>query len=93
MVFVVIGILVVCLIIIISCIHIVPQANAYVIERLGMYHATWKTGMHIKVPFIDNIAKKINLMEQVHLCSLRSERESESLKVNTFFTFEKKKKR
>ena len=49
----------------ISCIHIIPQANAYVIERLGMYHATWKTGMHIKFPFIDKVAKRINLMEQV----------------------------
>ncbi len=56
---------VVFLIVLISCVHIVPQANAYVIERLGMYHATWKTGMHIKFPFIDRIAKRINLMEQV----------------------------
>lgn len=56
---------VVFLIILISCVHIVSQANAYVIERLGMYHATWKTGMHIKIPFVDRIAKRINLMEQV----------------------------
>ena len=63
--YVIIGMLVVCLIIIISCINIVPQANAYIVERLGMYHATWKTGMHIKIPFIDNIAKRVTLMEQV----------------------------
>ena len=61
----IIGIIVVFLVVLISCIHIVPQANAYVVERLGMYHATWKTGMHIKVPFIDKISRRINLMEQV----------------------------
>ena len=49
----------------ISCIKIVPQANAYVVERLGAYHATWSTGMHFKVPFIDRIAKKVTLKEQV----------------------------
>ena len=65
MIIAIIGIIVVCLVVIIACINIVPQANAYVVERLGMYHATWKTGMHIKVPFIDKIARKINLMEQV----------------------------
>ena len=47
----------------ISCIKIVPQANAYVVERLGAYHATWSTGMHFKVPFIDRIAKKVSLKE------------------------------
>ena len=52
-------------VIVISCIKIVPQANAYVIERLGTYHATWTTGPHFKAPFIDRIAKKISLMEQV----------------------------
>ena len=60
-----IGVIVVFLIVLICSINIVPQANSYVIERLGMYHATWKTGMHIRIPFIDKIAKKINLMEQV----------------------------
>ena len=61
----IIGIIVVFLVVLISCINIVPQANAYIVERLGMYHATWKTGMHIKVPFIDKISRRINLMEQV----------------------------
>ena len=56
---------VVAFITIISNIHIVPQAKAYVIERLGAYHATWGTGLHFKIPFIDRIAKKINKMEQV----------------------------
>ena len=49
----------------IANIQIVPQAHAYVVERLGAYHATWSTGLHIKVPFIDKISKKISLMEQV----------------------------
>ena len=53
------------LIIIMSNVHIVPQAKAYVIERLGAYHTTWGTGLHFKIPFIDRIAKKINKMEQV----------------------------
>ena len=56
---------VVLLILVISNIHIVPQARAYVIERLGGYHATWKTGPHMTVPFFDRVAKKVNLMEQV----------------------------
>ena len=52
-------------VIVVSCIKIVPQANAYVIERLGAYYATWTTGLHFKLPFIDRIAKRISLMEQV----------------------------
>lgn len=56
---------VVVILICISCIKIVPQAHAYVIERLGVYCATWKTGLHFKLPFIDKIAKKVVLMEQV----------------------------
>ncbi|MBR7161461.1 MAG: SPFH/Band 7/PHB domain protein [Clostridia bacterium] len=52
-------------ILIISCIHIVPQARAYVIERFGAYYTTWTTGIHFKLPFIDRIAKRISLMEQV----------------------------
>ena len=53
------------LIIVISNIHVVPQSKAFVIERLGAYHETWKTGLHVKMPFVDRIAKRINLMEQV----------------------------
>ncbi|MBQ8408389.1 MAG: SPFH/Band 7/PHB domain protein [Clostridia bacterium] len=60
-----IGIAVVVVLLIISNIHVVPQARAYVIERLGAYHTTWGTGLHFKLPFIDKIAKKINKMEQV----------------------------
>lgn len=48
-----------------SLIKIVPQANAYVIERLGSYYETWNTGVHIKIPFIDRIANKVTLKEIV----------------------------
>ena len=53
------------LILIVRNIKIVPQAHAYVIERLGAYHATWETGLHLKVPFVDRISKKVSLKEQV----------------------------
>ncbi len=63
---IILGIIVlVLLIIIIRNIKIVPQAHAYVIERLGAYKTTWNTGLHLKVPFIDKIAKKVSLKEQV----------------------------
>ena len=48
-----------------SCVRIIPQAQAYVIERLGAYNGTWSVGMHFKVPFIDRVAKKVLLKEQV----------------------------
>ncbi len=48
-----------------SCIKIVPQAHAYIVERLGGYLATWSVGVHVKVPFIDRVAKKLTLKEQV----------------------------
>ncbi len=50
---------------VIANIKIVPQAHAYIIERLGGYSETWNVGLHIKIPFIDRIAKKVNLKEQV----------------------------
>ena len=53
------------IIVIVKNIKIVPQAHAYVIERLGTYQTTWKTGLHLKVPFVDRIAKKLSLKEQV----------------------------
>lgn len=56
---------VIILLIVITSIHVVPQANAYVIERVGAYYKTWHTGFHMKVPFIDRISNKISLMEQV----------------------------
>ncbi len=51
--------------IIISNIKIVPQANAFVIERFGVYYTTWHTGIHMKIPFMDRIARKVSLKEQV----------------------------
>ena len=53
------------LVMIISNIKIVPQAHAYIIERLGGFYATWSVGVHVKVPFIDRISKKVNLKEHV----------------------------
>ncbi len=60
-----IAVLVIVIITIISNIKIVPQARAYVVERLGAYKATWSTGLHVKIPFIERIAKQVSLKEQV----------------------------
>ncbi len=51
--------------IIVSCINIVPQQNAYVIERLGRYKATWDAGLHFKLPLVDRIVRRVLLKEQV----------------------------
>ena len=48
-----------------SCIRVVPQAYAIVLERLGAYQATWGTGVHFKLPFVERVARKVNLKEQV----------------------------
>lgn len=48
-----------------SCVRIVPQAHAYVVERLGAYQGTWSVGFHIKLPFFDKIARRVDLKEQV----------------------------
>ena len=53
------------ILILISNIKVVPQAHAYVLERLGAYHVTWNTGLHFKVPFVDKISRKVSLKEQV----------------------------
>lgn len=53
------------LLIISSCVRIVPQANAYILERLGGYQATWEVGLHFKLPLIDKVAKRVLLKEQV----------------------------
>jgi len=62
---IVIGLLVVVIVIIASCIKIVPQAQNYVIERLGAYQDTWDTGLHLKMPLIDKVARRVNMKEQV----------------------------
>ena len=58
-------VLILLVMILLSCIKIVPQANAYVVERLGAYQQTWSVGLHIKVPFLDRVAKRVILKEQV----------------------------
>ena len=58
-------IIIIAVCIIASCIKVVPQAYAIVLERLGAYRATWSTGIHFKVPFIERVARKVNLKEQV----------------------------
>lgn len=63
--FIVIALIVLLLVILVSCIKIVPQAQAYVMERLGAYQGTWSVGMHIKMPFLDKVARRVNLKEQV----------------------------
>lgn len=57
--------LILLIMVLVPCITIVPQAKAYVIERLGAYQATWNVGFHVKLPVIDRVAKKVNLKEQV----------------------------
>ena len=61
---VVLVLLILIVLILASCVKIVPQAYAYVVERLGAYQGTWSVGLHIKMPLIDRVAKKINLKEQ-----------------------------
>ncbi|MCI9201731.1 MAG: SPFH/Band 7/PHB domain protein [Lachnospiraceae bacterium] len=63
--FVLIVLLVLVVLVLASCIKIVPQAYAYVMERLGAYQGTWSVGIHFKTPFLDKVAKKVNLKEQV----------------------------
>lgn len=58
-------ILIIVIALIVTNIRIVPQANAYVLERLGAYHATWQVGLHIKIPLIDKVARKVSLKEHV----------------------------
>jgi regulator of protease activity HflC (stomatin/prohibitin superfamily) len=61
----IVALLIVLLLILVSCIKIVPQATAMVVERLGGYKCTWSVGLHLKAPFIDKVAKRVILKEQV----------------------------
>ena len=61
----ILGLIIVIVVLLIANIKIVPQAHAYIIERFGGYYTTWGVGLHIKIPFIDKIAKKVNLKEHV----------------------------
>ncbi len=63
MIFVIIAVIIIA--ILISCIKVVPQASAFVLERLGAYEDTWDTGIHFQIPFLDRVAKRISLKEQV----------------------------
>ncbi|MDF2632356.1 MAG: SPFH/Band domain protein [Caproiciproducens sp.] len=60
-----IALAIIVIVIFITNINVVPQAHAYVLERLGAYHSTWATGLHFKIPFVDKISKKVSLKEQV----------------------------
>lgn len=62
-IFVVIAVVIIALVL--TNIRVVPQSKAFVLERLGTYYATWQTGLHVKIPFIDRIAKTVSLKEQV----------------------------
>ena len=57
--------LIVVLLVLIRCIVIVPQSNAFVVERLGVYKTTWEAGLHLKIPFIERVARRVSLKEEV----------------------------
>ena len=59
------ALIIIIIIVLIANIKVVPQAHSFVIERLGAFHGSWSTGLHVKIPFIDKIAKKVSLKEQV----------------------------
>lgn len=63
--YILIGVIAFVMLLIIANIRIVPQSNAFVIERLGGYQTTWNVGLHVKLPFIDRIAKRVSLKEKV----------------------------
>ena len=61
----VLGLVIVLVVLLISCVRIVPQAKEYVIEFLGKYRTTWSAGLHFKIPLLERVAKKITLKEQL----------------------------
>ena len=63
--YILLGIVILAIVIVIANIKIVPQATAYVVERMGIYHCTWEAGVHWKIPFVERVAKKVSLKEQV----------------------------
>ena len=62
---IVVALIVIILIILVSCLKVVPQAQAYIVERLGAYQGTWSVGFHVRMPFLDKVARRVNLKEQV----------------------------
>src|SRR5574344_1415443 len=63
--YILIAVVILVLLIFAACIKVVPQAHAYIVERLGGYQGTWGVGLHMKWPFIDKVAKRVLLKEQV----------------------------
>lgn len=63
--YIILALVAIVIIIVICNIKVVPQAYAYVLERLGAYNTTWSTGLHVKIPFMDRISQKVSLKEQV----------------------------
>lgn len=63
--YVVVALIVILVILAWSCIKIVPQAQSYVVERLGAFQAVWDTGLHVKLPLIDKVARRVNMKERV----------------------------
>ncbi|MCL2563926.1 MAG: SPFH/Band 7/PHB domain protein [Oscillospiraceae bacterium] len=86
----VVAIILIALIVFIRCFRIVQQARAFVIERLGAYHATWSTGLRIKIPIIDRVARVVSLKEQILDNPPRSviTKEGVSIEVDSFVYFE-----
>ena len=64
-IYILVGVIILLLAIVVANIKIVPQSKAYVIERLGAYSETWQTGLHVKIPIIERVAKIVSLKEQV----------------------------
>ncbi len=65
-VFIILAVIAILVIIIISNITVVQQSRAFIVERLGAFHSVWGVGLHFKIPFIDRIARRVSLKEQVH---------------------------
>ena len=65
MFFLILALILVVVLIVVTNIVIVPQSTVFVIERLGVYSATWEAGLHVKIPFLERLAKKVSLKEQV----------------------------
>ncbi len=62
---IVVALIVIILAILVSCLKVVPQAQAYIVERLGAYQGTWSVGFHVRMPFLDKVARRVNLKEHV----------------------------
>lgn len=88
--YLIIGLLVIIVAVVISCIKIVPQAQTYVIERLGTFQDIWGAGMHLKMPIIDRVAKRVPMKEQVADFPPQSviTRDNVSIRVDTVIFFQ-----